>query len=648
MISETRAISYVSDFWASFPFGREITNVQRYQTFFLGEPFQLRKIITKIRCPAGIAHSNIVGSIRLVNDHKPLNSAIAGFVVDRHSVSSDWQNVSCSVHCDLSPGEYALVLGQGEPASNAAYEWGVGARREGLFFGSGNTPIIGATAIDYKDESEHGVGWMQLEGEGEGEIIDFTHSGTDGNGFGNYTDEVKRYQTFFTTDHCERITGIDLKIRKFNGIGQGDLTVELYTVAVDEFNPPRSQPNSPLASATIPSSSIGEDWTIVHAPLMANELMPYMMYAIVLGQRTPGPPRYEWAVRKMNDGSFFGKWNGSSWIAEPNLGDGWMKLWGHRKTTVFPVAQHGNVAHGFGNSEDEIKRFQVIDLAQNIGKALMGVDLRLKKYNGCSQTDITVQLYDVDSKELPIGAALGETVVPAYSIPNDWAIVHAPLWCRDLPSKVALVLSQREPHASRYEWATGAGIEEHRFGKWNGTEWVVEAGRGAAFARLWIEEPLSIIDLAHASLIGYSFGDPRDAYMRYQTIVPDGALQIKGVQLKLRKFFQSGQTDLMVWIYPLGQDGKPQSWPVASAVVESSLIGTDWTIVNVPISTGTLLGAFAVVVSQRNAIEPRYEWAVKEVNPAFNFGKRTGGDIRRWRDESGLGDGWVKIWAIRT
>ena len=111
--------------------------------------------------------------------------------------------------------------------------------------------------------------------------------------------------------------------------------------------------------------------------------------------------------------------------------------------------------------------------------------------------------------------------------------------------------------------------------------------------------------------------------------------------MKIRKAFGTGQSDVIVELYNT-QNFLPVGSPLVTAIVESSSIGQDWTAVNVPIASSTFSAPFAVVLGQRTPMQARYEWAAKEVNSAFHFGKWNGSN---WVDESGLGDGWTKVWC---
>lgn len=659
MKEQTQVISFVPQGWDVKLFGSTVF-LYAYQLFRVDKDLNLRGFIVNVRRNnSGTMQSDICcwlcstkmdqlpdgkGPYRIPDF--PGGILYESFAINsRMTVGMDWQKLNIGGSYKLKPGYYAVVLGQQTPQVDA-YEWAVGPQRRDCPFGRGYTPILGYDVPMFVlDRPNPGTAWMEILTDGEGEIIDYminnsNYIGT-GNGFGNSTDEVKRYATFMTTDHSQNITGVDLLVRKIGGNTQSDLTVELY---VSNYN---SRPvNDRLASATIPASSISSDWTKVHASLMYDGMLPYTMYAIVLGQRNPQPARYEWAVDKISQASFFGKWNGSTWIDESGLGNGCMMLWGHPKNPMTITNENGSVGLGFGNRADEIKRFQTVNVSTCAGKALMGVDLKLRKFNGMTQTDVIVELFLTNKLGMPVDPPLARAVIPSYAVSSDWTIVHAPLWYSDLPAQsIAIVMGQKNPNAARYEWATSSKIPGfEKFGKWNGTAWQDESNLGIGYFKLWIDEPHVVIDTSHLSEIGFGFGNVADEVIRFETVVPTKPIQVKGIQLKLRRRFgsSSSQSDLFVQINKTDQNTMPINYTLATAKVEASLIGESWTIVNVHITTGTINEPFAIILGQCFPQEARYEWAVKEVNSSFRFGKWNGSS---YHDESNLGDGWVKVWA---
>ena len=153
-----------------------------------------------------------------------------------------------------------------------------------------------------------------------GSVIDVSHSGTGHYGFGEASDQVKRWQTFIANAN-PRITSVDLKIQKHNGTTQSNVTVELFATS---NNLPTG---SALASATIPASSVSVSFTVVNAPLTYNGLVNGNEYAILLGQQTTQTVNYEWCTGAVDSNLQYGKWTGSAYTDESSLGDGWMKIY---------------------------------------------------------------------------------------------------------------------------------------------------------------------------------------------------------------------------------------------------------------------------------------------------------------------------------
>jgi hypothetical protein len=160
---------------------------------------------------------------------------------------------------------------------------------------------------------------------------------------------------------------------------------------------------------------------------------------------------------------------------------------------------------------------------------------------------------------------------------------------------------------------------------------------------MWIDKSLTSIDITHNSESGFGFGSANDEVLRFQTFIPSAPIHIRGIQLKLRKRFGSDQSDIIVKLFNAANN-VPSGWPpaFATAIIESSLINSAWTIVNVPIASAGIGGPIAVVLGQREPKEARYEWAVGEVDGAARFGKWNG---TNWCDESQLGDGWLRVWG---
>jgi predicted alpha-1,2-mannosidase len=154
-------------------------------------------------------------------------------------------------------------------------------------------------------------------------VIDISHSGTTNvYAFGQAGDQVKRYQTFIATSY-PKITAVEVKIKKHIGSSFTDVTVELFATS---NNTPTG---SALASATIPASSIGTSLQVLSANLTYTGLVNGNEYAIVLGQVTPSTGSfYSWVHGvEVSTDLQNGKWTGSVWVDESQLGDGWTKVY---------------------------------------------------------------------------------------------------------------------------------------------------------------------------------------------------------------------------------------------------------------------------------------------------------------------------------
>lgn len=627
-----------------YGFGNSTTEVKRYQTF-IASPHctKIIDIRVKLRQVAGDDYSDPIVGLYATANGKPTGKAIAegSFSGVDSNFKVAWEPLSVT---NLVPGkEYAIVLSaptHSGAQSNDRFEWAVAPVYSQLHFGKWN-----GTA--WIDESGLGNGWLQIGVADADSAIDVTHNGTTGNGFGQAADQIKRFQTFFASDN-QPIVGIDVKVRKLAGTSHSDLVVELYNTTG------HVPTGSPLATAAIPTASVATDWTIVNAPLHYPQTNFEQEYAVVLSQRTPGPAVYEWAVSAANKATAFGKWNGASWVNESHLGDGWLKVWmlSPYLVAMVDLTHTGTRGFGLGNVTDEVKRYQTFALPEKA--TVLGVDLKLRKLNGANQSELTVDCY-ATSNGRPTGNPLASGVLSPWHIGSDWTAVHIPTKSHPLAAGTyALVVSQRMPAAARYEWAVAQGSSSNSFGKWNGSSWIDESSLGDGWARIWTTSADFDVDISSASLAGNGFGRNIDEIKRYQTfIVPNTAVDaydMIGIQVKVRKFNGSDQSDLVVDLYATDAN-KPTGLPMATAIVPASCIRADWTIVNAPIcyrcdwfGRGIYPdGEYAIVLSQRNPSSARYEWARSAVSSALQFGKWNGSS---WVDESGLGDGWLKVSLI--
>jgi len=633
---------------SGYGFGKSPMEVRRFQTF-IAPPACVAAvdICLKLRRMAGDPSDCPVIELYATRDGKPTGAALAGGGPCRVGAAFEvkWTSLISSA---LVPGqEYAVVLGttsHADPAKDSRFEWAVAPACPALHFGKWD-------GHPWVDESGLGSGWMQIGVRDADCATDLTHSGTAGNAFGQGTDQIKRFQTFLARG-ANPIVGVDVRIRALQGPGQTDIVVELYDTAG------HLPTGSPLAAAVINSSAVTSNWTVVNAPLRFPKPVFEHEYAVVLSQRTAGTALYEWSVGKAHPATTFGKWNGSSWLNESGLGNGWLRVWlMPSEETVqtcesLPATVHGN---GFGARVDEIKRYQTFTLPGD--RSISGVDLKVRRFNGTAQSDLVAELYATTGRK-PTGPALASAVCAASQIGQDWSLVHVPLTsARQSAGTYALVLTQSHPADARYEWAVGAAAATGEFGKWNGSTWVDESGLGQAWMRVWTAAANgyldSAIDVTHSATNGYGFGNSADEIKRFQTIyirpvAGNCWYDVHGVQLKVRRFNGNAQSDLIVELFGTTK-GLPSGLPMATAVVPSGWIGTGWTTVSVPLYYVTdFLGRFiqqattyAIVVSQRNPGPARYEWATGRTNVNYlQFGKWNGS---AWVDESGLGYGWLKV-----
>ena len=660
-MSTNGSIEIVHTSTQGYGFGKTATELKRYQTFVTpANCTRLGSIDLKLRRVEGPTYACI--ALHAVVDGKPALYDLYSVRVDPQT--STFEVVTANVDWPVEPSTtYALVLsavpemvrvGSGD---TTRFEWAVAPVYGHLGFGKWN----GNAWVDESklcNASTGGCnGWLRIEAINGDNAVDLTHAGTAGFTFGQTQDQIRRFQTFLAGD-TQPVLGIDLKLRKLAGTGHSDVVVELF----DTQN--HTPTGSALASACIPAGSVGTTWTVVNAPLHHTSTTLEHEYAVVLSQRTPGAAVYEWATGKNNLAVAFGKWTGSAWVQESSLGNGWLKVWRMPDGMLYTIDLiHNNLSgNGFGNVTDEVSRYQNFEVPPAINAAdpvrrIMGVDLKLRKFNGTHQSDVTVELY-ASINSHPKGAPLTSATLPACQVGADWSIVHVPLPPVALKGgKYILVLSQRTLSADRYEWASSQvkGSVTNRFGKWTGTEWNTEAGLGHGWMRLWATIPATGIDIVHAASNGFGFGNKTGEVRRYQTFAtpPDEGLcgyTLSGVQVKIRKFSGTDQTDVIVELFETANN-KPTGLPMATAVVPSGSAGTDWTTVTAPLyfrQSNSVKGieagkTYAIVLGQRQPRAARYEWAASKVNDSLAFGKSYG---TAWKDESGLGDGWLQVALI--
>ncbi|MFH0977036.1 MAG: hypothetical protein V1874_14740 [Spirochaetota bacterium] len=174
--------------------------------------------------------------------------------------------------------------------------------------------------------SSNGGGGNSGGGESSG-IIDVSNTGNciypNAFSFGyKNNDQAKRFQTFIADCHT-KLDGVEVKIKKNNG------TQTYNNVSVELYDTKTGLPSNKLAETTIGIASVGTESAVIRAELKYLNLVPGAEYAIVLGQvnlddTTAG---FEWCTYEVNSELNFGKLEGSTWIDEFGLGDGWLKVY---------------------------------------------------------------------------------------------------------------------------------------------------------------------------------------------------------------------------------------------------------------------------------------------------------------------------------
>lgn len=622
---------------AGYGFGNYENECSRYQTFINGNYKFMESVDLKIRKAFGSDQTDVLVMLCEAENGRPKPyTVVARANIPASLVRYDWTVIKAPLKYDkLVPyKEYAILLSQ-DYRRSARYEWAVGHVDNRFGFGKGDY-----YSTTFTDESYVGDGWMKVWGHNYGNITEITHTRELGNGFGNNVDEVKRYQTFIVAGKQQSLTGVNFRLRKVFGTTQSDIKVELYKAL-------NKKPyGSVLASSTIPASSIRDYWTWAYSDLSYMSLDFRGEYAIVLSQISPQPARYEWAVGHVSSDVSFGKFNNYSWTDESGLGDGYMKLSLTTDNTIIDQTSDDTPANSFGSHYDQIKRFQTFLVEGQNQESITGIDLKLRKVNGYSQSDVVVHLYDIKDR-MPVGTPLASSTIDSAAIGSSWTEVHASLKYSGLVrgKEYAIVLSQDKPQAACYEWSKDFVNKGYRFGKWNGNSWIDESGIGSAWMRIYTGARSAMIDQSNNSVWGYGFGNTYNEVKRYQTFYYSSGTtrQINGVELKLRKAFGTGQSDVVVELYHM-YNGLPSGSPLASATIPAACISTDWTIVNAPLVYRIIYPntVYIIVLSQKTPQTARYEWATSQVSQTLDFGKSNG---YVWTNESGLGDGWMRIWT---
>lgn len=184
--------------------------------------------------------------------------------------------------------------------------------------------------------------------------IEINHVGTAGYGFGKSATEVKRFQTFIASPHCTETVDVRIKLRQIAGAPFASPYIELYATA-------NGKPTG-TALARGGLNTVGTTFEVTWGQLHSSGLVPGNEYALVLSADIfPDPAndtRYEWAVAPVYSHLHFGKWNGTSWIDESGLGNGWLQIGVVNADSAIDVTHNGTSGNAFGQTGDQIKRFQ--------------------------------------------------------------------------------------------------------------------------------------------------------------------------------------------------------------------------------------------------------------------------------------------------
>ncbi len=153
-----------------------------------------------------------------------------------------------------------------------------------------------------------------------------------------------------------------------------------------------------------------------------------------------------------------------------------------------------------------------------------------------------------------------------------------------------------------------------------------------------------VINISHNGTSRFSFGyKTSDQAKRFQTFYADYHTILDGIEVKIRKN-NGSQTynNVSVELYETSA-GLPTA-KLAETTMDVTSLGTDLTVMRAELKYQALVPGteYAIVLGQVNLDDTTagFEWCTKEVSSELNFGKLVNSD---WIDESGLGDGWLKL-----
>jgi len=240
---------------SSYTFGQITNQVKRYQTFVAGVGTKINNIELKLKKQGSFDQNQLTVELYEVQNSKPTgNPLVQSNIPSDQIIRDEMTLVEVPLTYDgLIQGKtYAIALGQETPM-NGTFAWYAENTDSTAKFGKW-------TGSEWVDESFIGDGWMRIytnqteptEVPIINNIIDLSHNGLGHYTFGQNTDQVKRYQTFMANEY-NSLSGVDVKIKKFNGSNHDDVTVELYATT-------NGKPTgTALGTAIIPVASINND-----------------------------------------------------------------------------------------------------------------------------------------------------------------------------------------------------------------------------------------------------------------------------------------------------------------------------------------------------------------------------------------------------
>ncbi|WP_217593161.1 glycoside hydrolase family 9 protein [Cohnella sp. GbtcB17] len=493
-------------------------------------------------------------------------------------------------------------------------------------------------------------------------VIDLSHNGDNGYTFGQANDQVKRYQTFIA-DMYPVLTSVEVMLRKFGNAS--DATVALYATAADG-----KPTGNALSTAKIAANTVTEDFKALSAPLKYSGLQKGKKYAIVLGQTTPSSQNniYEWlAGYNVSNDIEFGKFNGSAYVDESDIGDGWTKLYVAQSANPQPqppavptdltatAASSTSITLGWtaatGATGYQIEIDGSTTYVSTTGATYTHSGLaagsthkyRVRAVNAAGTSGWSALATATTSQNQPqppaVPTGLTATATSSTSISLGWtAVTGATGYQIEIDGSPTYVsttgatythsgLAAGSTHKYRVRAVNAAGTSG-----WTALVTATTPGQSSS----------SVIDISHNGTDGYTFGETSDQIKRYQTFAANANKKLTKVEVKVKKY--NNPADLVVTLYAT-KDNKPTGSALATATVKASAIGEDFAVVSVPLSYGNLASGttYAIVLGQsKNSDYANYEWSTSEVSAGLKYGKYSGG---KWIDESGIGDGWLKVYV---